>query len=349
MTSAVDKLLELAGPRTTLVEDPAGEMVLAARTALREVRAYLAGGDDDEDDKGSDDHSSHPTFKALKKRGMDDAKAKSMCAKADNRVKAARLAEAADIVLSSLATPRHNWVEATAAGPDALRLAAGAGDWADPGYTGKCRFRIDTEPNIRLSMSYVHQDAHTAGYTEDQLATVQRTVAAAARQHGIVMEADEERIAAGVLLGLSVLTAEDRRKPGAHTIGDSEDYPIPDKAHLTAALARYRQGKYAGHKPAEIAAHIRARAKALGVIVDLAGSALEAAADLVALAKKPPAGGGGIIMNHGPFNGTHTHGHFQSSVHDHPHQHFDDNHHEGGPAHRPGSKPGGQAGYGGRY
>lgn len=261
--SAVEKLLELAGTgRTTLVDDPAGEMVLAARTALREVRAYLAGGDDDEDDKGDDSHSSHGTYKALVKRGMDAKKAASMCAKADNRVKAAMLAEAADVALSSLAAPQHDWVEVTAAGPDALKLAAGQDAWADPGYAGKRRFRIDTEPNIRLSLSYVHQAAHTAGYTEDQLAAIQGRVAAAARQHGIVLEVDRERIEAG----------------------------------------------------------------------------------MVALAKKP-VGDGGVVMNHGPFNGTHSHSHFQSNAHDHPHQHFGDNHHDGGPAHRPGSKPGGRTGW----
>jgi hypothetical protein len=56
-------------------------------------------------------------------------------------------------------------------------------------------------------------------------------------------------------------------------------------------------------------------------------------------------GGGGIIMNHGPFRGTHAHGHFKSDVHEHPHQHFDDNRHDGGPQHRPGSQPGGRAGW----
>jgi hypothetical protein len=346
--SAVDKLLELAGPgRITPAEDPAGEMVLAARTALREVRAYLASGDDDEDDGkgGSDDHSSHSTFKALKKRGMDDAKAKSLCAKADNRVKAARLAQAADIALSSLATPQHNWVEATAETPDLAALACGTRDYADPGYRGRQRFRTDTEPNVRLSLSYAWQAAHAAGYTEVQLAQVRARVEAAARQHGIVLEADEERIAGGVLLGLSVLSTAERKKPGAHTIGDSEDYPIPDRAHLTAAIARYKQGKLAGHSKQEVAAHIRSSARRLGVTVDLTtGCGLEEAAELVALAKKPM-GDGGVVMNHGPFNGTHSHSHFQSNAHDHPHQHFGDNHHDGGPAHRPGSKPGGRAGW----
>jgi hypothetical protein len=155
----------------------------------------------------------------------------------------------------------------------------------------------------------------------------------------------EREAAAALLAELSVLTAEDRKKPSAHTIGDSDDYPIPDVAHLTSAVARYKQGKLAGHSKAEVAAHIRHHARRLGREVDLStGCGLEEAAEALALARKEM-GGGGIIMNHGPFRGTHAHGHFMSQVHEHPHQHFDDNRHDGGPQHRPGSKPGGQAGW----
>jgi hypothetical protein len=337
-------VLELAGQKagTTLAEDPAGDLVLAARTAIAELRVCLASSDDDGDDdgKGGSDHSSHATFKALKKRGMDDAKASSLCAKADKKVKAARLAEAAEVALAGLAVPEHDWVEVTAGSAD-LRLTGPA--YGDPGHRGRQRYLVDTEPHARLSAAYVALAG--PGYTAAQLDQVQGKVRAAARSYGIALTVDEEDIVVSTLLGLSVLSTAERKKPGAHTIGDSEDYPIPDKAHLTAAIARYKQGKYAGHKPAEIAAHIRGRAKALGVTVDLAsGTGLEEAADLVALAKKPM-GDGGVVMNHGPFNGTHTHSHFQSNAHDHPHQHFGDNHHDGGPAHRPGSKPGGRAGW----
>lgn len=262
--SAVDKLLELAGPsRTTLVDDPAGDLVLAARTAVTELRVLLASGDDDEadDDKGSDDHSSHGTFKALKKRGMDDAKAKALCAKSDKKVKAARLAEAAEVALASLAVPQHDWVEATAAGPDALKLSGSGTAYADPGYRGKQRFRIDTEANTRLSLAYAAVAG--PGYAASQLEQVQARVREAAGQFGISLSVDAEQIEA---------------------------------------------------------------------------------AELVALAKKAM-GDGGVVMNHGPFNGTHSHSHFKSDAHDHPHQHFGDNHHDGGPAHRPGSKPGGRGGW----
>jgi hypothetical protein len=278
MSSALDKVLKLAGGAPE--EDPAGLLVLAARTAVGEVLAYLAGSEDD-GKPGDDDHSSHATYKALVKRGMDEKKAASMCAKADNRVKATRLAAAALSALSGLEAPE--------------------------------------EPADR----------------------------AAARQYLLAASrpGEDGMLAVSALLSLSVLTAEDRRKPGAHTIGDSEDYPIPDKAHLYAAVARYKEGKLAGHSREQVAAHIRHHARRLGEEVDLAsGSGLDEAADLIMLAAKA-AGDGGIIMNHAPFTGTHSHTHFQSQAHAHPHQHFGDNNHEGGPQHRPGSKPGGRPGW----
>jgi hypothetical protein len=49
---------------------------------------------------------------------------------------------------------------------------------------------------------------------------------------------------------------------------------------------------------------------------------------------------GGVPMHHGPFDGTHAHSHRVTAAHAHPHQHFGDNNHEGGPQHRQGSKPG---------
>lgn len=73
----------------------------------------------------------------------------------------------------------------------------------------------------------------------------------------------------GGTLQLSVLTAEERRKPSAHTISGSEDYPIPDKGHLQAAIARYKEGKLAGHSKDEVRKHILSSARRLGVEVDL--------------------------------------------------------------------------------
>jgi hypothetical protein len=114
--------------------------------------------------------------------------------------------------------------------------------------------------------------------------------------------------------------------------------PGQDLVHtLTAGVHVRRAAVLPPATEAEAAAALAAQLP--GITVSAAG--LEEVAELAAKA----VGGGGIIMNHGPFRGTHSHGHFMSQVHEHPHQHFDDNRHDGGPQHRPGSKPGGQAGW----
>lgn len=282
MSGAVEKLLELAGAAPA-APDPDIELLRAAQADIRELAVLLASGDDDgdDDDDGQDGHSGHGTYKALVKRGMPAKRAAAMCARADKRVKASRLAASLEAMLGGTPGRDIGLVTLTAERP--------------------------REPR----------------------------------------QLDEEKIAAGVLMAeLSVLTAAERKKPSAHTMrGPGDDYPIPDKVHLASAVARYKQGKFAGHKPEEVAAHIRARAKALGETVDLAGDlTLEEAAGALALARGAM-GDGGVIMTHGPFTGTHSHSHFQGSVHQHPHQHFGDNSHEGGPQHRPGSKPGGRAGW----
>jgi hypothetical protein len=90
---------------------------------------------------------------------------------------------------------------------------------------------------------------------------------------------------------------------------------------------------------------VRARARELGVEVGaLPGFGLseadgEKAADTMLELASKMMGDGGVAMNHGVFTGTHTHSHFQSAAHAHPHQHVNDNTHDGGPLHRPGSAP----------
>jgi hypothetical protein len=108
----------------------------------------------------------------------------------------------------------------------------------------------------------------------------------------------------------------------------------PRHLHSAAVLADNGRGDQA---------QVRRRARELGVdLSTLPGFGLsdeggERAADtMIALAAKA-VGDGGVAMNHGPFTGTHTHTHFASAAHDHPHQHVNDNTHDGGPLHRPGS------------
>lgn len=138
------------------------------------------------------------------------------------------------------------------------------------------------------------------------------------------------QVQGGEVLSLSVLTQAEREKPSAHTISGSTDYPIPDKGHLAAAIARYKQGKYAGHKPEEIASHIRSRAKALGVQVDLAadpGSTVLALARGGMKGPEYPAPNKMVPMDHGPFHGSHSHPHRVGEVHDHEHYHNGDSRH----------------------
>lgn len=142
------------------------------------------------------------------------------------------------------------------------------------------------------------------------------------------------QVQGGEMLSLSVLTMEERRKPSAHTIAGSTDYPIPDKVHLAAAVARYKQGKFAGHSQAQVKAHILKHARRLGEQVDL--SSMESATGTVlALAKgmkgpEYPAHNKMIPMEHGPFHGLHSHAHRVGEVHDHEHYHNGDSRHNCG-------------------
>jgi hypothetical protein len=114
--SALEKILLLAGsPAAPAEADPAAELLLAAQVAVRELAVFLASDPDDDGDddssgedggKGDTDddagHTGHATFKALKKKGVPDAKAAKMCAQADKKVKASALAESAQVILAGL-------------------------------------------------------------------------------------------------------------------------------------------------------------------------------------------------------------------------------------------------------
>lgn len=108
---------------------------------------------------------------------------------------------------------------------------------------------------------------------------------------------------------------------------------------LTLTAGEHERRAAAQHAVTQAEEAAALAAQLPGVTVSPAG--LEEVAELAAKAM----GDGGIIMNHGPFTGEHAHGHFQSNVHTHPHKHFGDNRHDGGPQHRPGSQPGGRAGW----
>jgi hypothetical protein len=135
------------------------------------------------------------------------------------------------------------------------------------------------------------------------------------------------QVQGGEVVSLSVLTAAERKKPSAHTIPGSDDYPIPDKAHLGAAKARYRQGKLAGHSDSEVRNHINRQAKRLGEPgLDDEDSEKVAASALLTLAR---GGGHGqeVAMDHAPFTGEHDHPHRVVNVHSHKHTHNGDSRH----------------------
>jgi hypothetical protein len=149
------------------------------------------------------------------------------------------------------------------------------------------------------------------------------------------------QVEGGEFVSLSVMTMDERRKPGAHTISGSTDYPIPDKVHLAAAVARYKQGKFAGHSQDDVRRHILSRARALGEQVDLA-VAVPAATTVIALARgfngpKYPAQEKMIAMDHGPHSGEHDHPHRVTNVHSHSHTHNGDSRHSCGEGNYPGS------------
>lgn len=223
--SALDKILSLSGqpvPSALESEDPAGELVLAALSGLAELRVLLASDADEDDDNDPDDdedddssakgdtdndrgHLSHDTFKALKKRGMSDADAAKACAKADKKVKASALAEAAVVALSGLATPQGNWVELTAYDQRShIALAGGSkepyGDveYADPGYQkdGKKRYPLDTEGHVRAAWSYINQEKNGGEYSTVQLTSIKAKIKTAARKRGIQISDDGEKVAA---------------------------------------------------------------------------------------------------------------------------------------------------------
>lgn len=142
-------------------------------------------------------------------------------------------------------------------------------------------------------------------------------------------------------------TASGRREAAAE--GDSlpdGSYAIKSKRqlHSAAVLAASRHGNWRAAQSL-----IKRMAGKFGVDVSsLPGfgsrsdDGEKVAATMLELAKRD-AGDGGVAMNHGPFTGTHTHSHWVSQTHAHPHQHAGDNRHDGGPLHRPGSKPGGRS------
>jgi hypothetical protein len=77
-------------------------------------------------------------------------------------------------------------------------------------------------------------------------------------------------LSASDVLELSVSAAERRALAGkGEALGPEGDFPIADRGHLVSAIARFKQGRYAGHSRAAVREHILKNARRLGVRVDL--------------------------------------------------------------------------------
>lgn len=226
--SALDRVMLAAGHRTAAgapEEDAAGELVLAAASALGELRVMLAKPDADDDNDGdeADDneqtasgkHADHPTYKQMVKKGLKPAEAAAMCSKADKKVAASALCEAAIVALAGLDAPRGNWVELTTYDPLAVLLAGdsddsktsqGAGeDYADPGYrNGMKRYPVTkggkhSPERIRAAWSYINHPKNAGEYSSDQLAKIKGKIKAAAGKAGVEISDDGEKVAASMV------------------------------------------------------------------------------------------------------------------------------------------------------
>lgn len=231
MSGGLDKILTLSqgSAPAPVREDPAGQLVLAAASVLEDLFILLASDDDDGDDDSSgkdggpgdtdDDagHTGHATFKALKKKGVPDAQAAKMCAKADKRVKATAMVEAAQVALGGLACAQDDWVELTAFDTRAaLALAGDAkspyGDvpYADPGYQGdgKKRYPVDNEEHTRAAWSYINKVKNAASYTAQQLKSIKNKIKSAAKKHGIQISDGAGETVTATYVALAVRRAE---------------------------------------------------------------------------------------------------------------------------------------------
>ncbi len=134
-------------------------------------------------------------------------------------------------------------------------------------------------------------------------------------------------------------SASDRRSLAAKGWAlEDGSYPMPDAKHVhsSAVLAASKHGDWKAAMRL-IPKMARIHGVALSSLPGFGGE--KVAATMLALAAKAM-DDGGVPMHHGAFNGTHAHSHHLTAAHAHPHQHFGDNNHDGGPQHRQGSKPG---------
>lgn len=241
MTTALEKVLAHAekGTRQAVLPlDPASELVLAALALTDELQVLLGKGnwDDDDDDSGggkgggSSNGSSKGSNGSSGGGGGDDDEDDG-----DDQM-AAMVAK-----LVKKGVPKAQAIQMAKKAAKQVKASALA-------------------EGIAIALSNLNVAEGTLDSVRERMAaaTLPRTLALTV---GSFEEEQEIRLA--------VLSAAERRKPSAHTISGSEDYPIPDAGHLTAAVARYKQGALAGHSKSEVRSHICSRARALGKNVEI--------------------------------------------------------------------------------
>lgn len=106
--------------------------------------------------------------------------------------------------------------------------------------------------------------------------------------------------------------------------------------HAAAVLALSGKGQYSRQVIQRQARELRVDVSTLPGFGGNSARDEQAAAEMVTLAGKT---GAIMPMHHAPMTGKHSHGHPIQAAHDHDHEHFNDNRHDGGPLHRPGSVP----------
>jgi hypothetical protein len=228
------------------LEDPAKEMALAAQAAVRQLAALAKAdpdddGDDDSSSKGDTDHdaghTSHPLFKKLKGRGVPDAQAAKMCAKADKRAEMTALADAAGVVLSALFDD------------GLVALAAPRGESAEDRRSLAKRGRALPDGSYPIpDKAHLRKAAILAASKHGDYQAARRLIRKVAREEGVDVttlpgfgsEKDDEKVAATVALAASQMkgTAAVAHPPyhGVHShphvhSGDNMHGPGPDRMH----------------------------------------------------------------------------------------------------------------------
>lgn len=123
--------------------------------------------------------------------------------------------------------------------------------YADPGYRGKARYRVDTEDHVRAAWSYINMPKNAKKYSSSQLASIKSKIRAAAKKHGVEIAAkvadagDESEIAfmlSNLLTGAEILDNLTLEKAGRRQ--SAADHFMMQVAH--DAVGKLADGQWCG-------------------------------------------------------------------------------------------------------